>query len=84
MWDARTGEDVASIQTPGEVYSIVSDRADERIAIATDGAALVWRATSYTGDIAKLRKLAACRTTFEVYAGTLRQRPIDAAACNQQ
>jgi WD40 repeat protein len=78
VWDARTGTEIASRRAPGEIYGLVAG--DDRLAILTDGAALIWRTSSFTGDPAALRALAACRTDHEVSAGALRQRP-RAKAC---
>ncbi len=84
VWDARTGAEITSLRTPGEIYGIVPNRDGSRIAIATDSAAVVWQLAPYSGDAATLRELAACRTSYEVFGGVLRQRAIDTATCNKR
>jgi WD40 repeat protein len=84
VWDIESGLEVASIAATNEVYGLALSPDGNRLAVLTLGAALVWDITPFSGDVAELERLAACRIEIAVVDGTVVRRTIDVAACNAQ
>ncbi len=74
---------VVQVERPisGEVYGLVLDDREPRIAIATLGAAMVWTLPPLPLDLPKLRALVACIDAHDPVTNTT--HPVDVAACNR-
>ncbi|MFN0247021.1 MAG: WD40 repeat domain-containing serine/threonine protein kinase [Kofleriaceae bacterium] len=85
LWDVDTGLELTSLEATHEVYGLVVDPAEDRIAILTLGPAMIWDVKPFAGTLDELKRLAACRIEVEIVDGAVKRRPTDADAdCNSQ
>jgi len=72
VWDVATGRELATQATADDVYFVEFSPDGDRLAIATLGRwGLLWSVPRFTGSVAELDHLIACRNPFSLQVGAL-------------
>jgi WD40 repeat protein/tRNA A-37 threonylcarbamoyl transferase component Bud32 len=82
VYDVASGEVVASIVAPREVYGLAKSSDDRKLAALTLGPAVVWDILPFTSTLVDLKAHAACEIDVEIIDSAVRRRTIDVNACN--